>query len=690
MAKKAENPSQIPHLRVLGEWTDSSTAPLPGGAEFTPITAGNAAVQAAVMAYFDQALRRSEQQSRDQLALLQAIYASAPVGLAFIDPELRYVNVNEHLARINGKTVKEHLGQPIRNILPDLADEIESCCLRVLQSGQGISDIEIQYPRDVAPENCRYWIASYEPVKSDTGIIGVNVAIREVTKRKRVETLLQHSEKRFHNLVEATSDWVWEVDADGVYTFSSGQVKKILGYTPAEVIGKTPFAFMSPEEADRVARIVGDHAARQEPLLCLENINLHKDGRQVVLETSGMPVFDATGKFCGYRGIDRDITQRKRVEEVMAKAKEVAESANLAKDRFLANLSHELRTPLTPILLGASLLEQRQDLPDDLRKEIEGIRRNAQLEARIIDDILDLNRIVHGKMRFKFETLNVHQVISRAVEICNQGDGPQINVGLCAANYFARGDSVRLQQVFWNLLNNARKFTPADGKVVVRSRNEDECSLRIDVIDTGVGIAKAYLDKIFDAFEQGDPSRLRQFGGLGLGLSISRAIMEAHGGTLTVSSAGIGQGATFTVTLPVVMKLPEMTSVTPAPAVLPAAARLRILLVEDHVPTLKMMLKLIAGFGHDVQGAGSMDAARKLTQKETFDLVISDLSLPDGSGHDLMRELKAQFGIRGIALSGYGMEQDVRQSQEAGFAEHLTKPVEMQVLRDAIQRAAQK
>jgi PAS domain S-box-containing protein len=367
-----------------------------------------------------------------------------------------------------------------------------------------------------------------------------------------------------------------------------------------------------------------------------------------------------------------------------------AEAASKAKDHFLAALSHELRTPLTPVLMRVAALARSSDLPEALRADLRMIQRNVELEAKLIDDLLDLTRVSRGKLALHFEATDVHALLEHSVAICCEGveEGVvAIDLEPGAAEHHVWADSARLQQVFWNLLKNAVKFTPAGGRIRVVTRNPEPGRIEVAVIDPGIGIAPEDLPRLFNAFEQGDPQITRTFGGLGLGLAICKALVDQHDGTLTGLSPGRGQGATFTLGLATVAA-PEAAELAGAAAKPAEAASLRLLLVEDNEPTLEVMAALLELAGHDVKPAPDVRTARRLAESHTFDLVVSDLGLPDGNGFDLMRELRDRYGLEGIAVSGFGMEEDLRRSREAGFREHLVKPVDVDKLKAAIARAA--
>jgi HAMP domain-containing protein/signal transduction histidine kinase len=360
--------------------------------------------------------------------------------------------------------------------------------------------------------------------------------------------------------------------------------------------------------------------------------------------------------------------------------------SNMAKDQFLAMLSHELRTPLTPVLASVLVLESEPDLPKDIHESLQMIRRNVELEARLIDDLLDLTRIGRGKVQLNFEVVDAHTLLENALEICQ----PEIDrkhlrrsSDLAAQKVYMRADPARLQQIFWNLINNAVKFTPRNGQIAITTSNDSDGQLRVKIADTGMGIEPEALPKIFDAFEQGGRTQL---GGLGLGLAISKTLVEAHKGTITAQSAGQNKGSKFALVFPTCEKVePQIT-----PALSPRFAErqpMRILLVEDHEDTNRSLTSLLRRRGYHVQSALTFQSALELSAKEQFDVLISDLGLPDGSGIDLIQKLASKPPL-GIALTGFGMEQDIRKSREVGFQHHLVKPIDLNKLDSLIQEGA--
>jgi PAS domain S-box-containing protein len=371
--------------------------------------------------------------------------------------------------------------------------------------------------------------------------------------------------------------------------------------------------------------------------------------------------------------------------DALVRARQQAEAASEAKDNFLAALSHELRTPLTPVMMAAASLETNPALPPSLRQDVAILRRNVELEARLIDDLLDLTRIARGKIELHSDIVDLHAVIGDALNIC-RGDISskrlELVQALRAPEFHVRGDAVRLQQILWNLLRNAVKFTPEGGQIIIRSHIE-EARVCVAVIDTGIGIEPGKIGRIFNPFEQGGPAITQQFGGLGLGLAISKKLAELHGGTVIAQSEGPSRGATFTLCLPHV-PAPNLSHHDGHPAAsTDRERRLRILLVEDHDDTRASLARLL-GRRHTVRDVPSVEAALQTADRESFDLVISDIGLPDGSGLELMRALRDRYGLKGICLSGFGMEDDIARSAEAGFDHHLTKPIDLRKLEGII------
>ena len=381
------------------------------------------------------------------------------------------------------------------------------------------------------------------------------------------------------------------------------------------------------------------------------------------------------------------MAEHRRAQATLEQQKSVVEAANRTKDNFLAMLSHELRTPLTPVLAALDMLEREPGSSQDAKSALAMARRNVELEGQLIDDLLDLTRIAKHKLQLKFDSLDAHETIANVAEICRaEADARQLHLQLHlrAGAHYVSADAAKFQQIIWNLLKNAIKFTPAHGDITISSTNPEPQLLAINVRDTGVGIDSEIMELIFNPFEQGERSFQQRYGGLGLGLAISKSLAQAHGGTLTAKSEGRDRGSTFMLSMHTVS--PPKTAATKSPE--PTGIRpLRILLVEDHQDTCAALEKLLIRRGHLVAATHTMRSAMETAARNQFDLLISDIALPDGNGAELMTYLRAISGMRGIAISGFGMNGDIERSLEAGFAEHLIKPVKMENLEAAIERA---
>jgi PAS domain S-box-containing protein len=383
----------------------------------------------------------------------------------------------------------------------------------------------------------------------------------------------------------------------------------------------------------------------------------------------------------------RDVTERKRAEENLEAAKIAAEKANKAKDDFLASLSHELRTPLMPAMIAASYLAEHENLLPELREEVTTIWRNVQLEAQLIDDLLDTTRITRGKIQVHHEVADVHRLLQNAVEIVKSDilkKEIELAIDLGATEHYIWADSVRIQQVFWNLINNAAKFTPIKGRITIRSFNKQK-QFVFEISDTGIGIEPECQASIFEPFHQGDRSITRQFGGLGLGLAISKTLLDLHGGAISVESAGKNQGATFRVALDLLREPVVVSSDGNRDGEI-TSKKLQLLLVDDHADTRTVLSRLLTKCGHEVVTADSAQNALEILDRRQFDALISDIGLPETSGYELMREVLRRQPLKGIALSGLGMDKDVRRSRDAGFDYHLTKPINFRDLRSILEK----
>ena len=523
----------------------------------------------------------------------------------------------------------------------------------------------------------------------------VRRAIGEAQERRsriKAESALREYETGFRLLVDALRDYaVIGLDRNGSIRSWNSAAERLLGYRADEITGESVSRLYAGEPnngSDEVLQSL--NGALQKGSYVRDRWLTSRTGKVFFASMVTTAIRNDEGDLIGFSKIIRDTTEERRAGDALRLAKEQAEAANAAKDRFLAMLSHELRTPLTPILAATTFIEQRfidqgAPLPDGLSELLPLIRRNIELEARLIDDLLDLNTISHGKLSLELAPMDLHEAMQdliRTARIEAADKNLQINTRLDAARCCINGDAARVQQIIWNLLRNAIKFTPTDGAVLIETRNPDDAHIAIRVTDSGIGIGDAAMPRIFSAFEQADTSITRQFGGLGLGLAIAHALTLRHGGSLQAYSAGEGLGASFTVTLP-------LTDAIPVERAAPTLSRgdggpLRILLVEDNQDTTLAMVTLLGMSGHSVDAAATVADARSMASNGHYDLLISDLGLPDGNGMDVVRAFAQHQSAPSIAMTGYGMDEDIRRCRDAGFTAHVTKPVGFDRLNELI------
>jgi PAS domain S-box-containing protein len=532
----------------------------------------------------------------------------------------------------------------------------------------------------------------------------VERVLREVeAERKAFEAdALRGSEERLRLALETGWLGSWELAPDTLALECSAICKVHFGLAPdAPTDSAQLLQALHPEDRERVRGEIRK-LSRAGGSTDIEFRTVWPDGSTHWVLARGRMIESGPRRATRLIGVTLDVTSRKLHEQELSAAKEAAEAsarqaeaASKAKDHFLAVLSHELRTPLTPILATACELSVDATLPEHARETLTMIRRNIELETKLVDDLLDLTRISRGKLAVNVRPTELRETLRsvlRMVEGELHGKGIRLRVDYAATRTVVAADPARLQQVLWNLLKNAVKFTPDGGQVSVVVADALHDQVRLEVTDTGIGIAPELLPRVFDAFEQGENAVTRQFGGLGLGLAITKALVTLHGGVISAHSEGKGHGAKFVVEWPLAaqqaaLPAPRPSSNGECPSPAPGSPTGRsILLVEDHPDTSAALARLLTMFGHDVRTADSVGAAVQALESQPFDVLISDIGLPDGTGLDLMRQVRGRHSMKGIVLSGFGMEDDVRRSLEAGFATHLTKPINPDDLQAEIER----
>ena len=509
-------------------------------------------------------------------------------------------------------------------------------------------------------------------------------------KKLPSSTALNETAEQFHILVDSVEEYaIYLLDANGnVITWNTG-AEKIKGYSTEEIIGKNFASFYTVEDVAAGKPQRNLREAGRRGYIRDQGLRVRKDGSTFEAEVIITALHDDAGNLRGFSKVTRDITDQIRSREFEAE-KIAAQKASKAKDDFLAALSHELRTPLTPALAAATYLQDNAEkLPSEFGEDIEIIKRNVQLQARLIDDLLDLTRIARGKLHLELQDCDAHTIIENALEVAHSAiAAKQLNVSteLKAKDFCILADCIRLQQVFWNLINNAVKFTSPRGQIIIRTFNDKAGRFHFEIADTGIGIEPQRLASLFQPFEQADPSVTRQFGGLGLGLAISKRLIDLHHGRIEAESRGRSFGATFKVTLDTLTNGSAGAPPNHRVGSKPSKA-LRILLVEDHQDTRRTLSRLLTHFGHNVLTADNVEGAMTIMASNNIDAVLCDIGLPDGSGYEVAAQARANGKIKAIALTGFGTEQDVQRSKEAGFDFHLVKPINFQELKSALDQS---
>jgi PAS domain S-box-containing protein len=502
-------------------------------------------------------------------------------------------------------------------------------------------------------------------------------------------------------IVESSDDAILTKDLNGIIRSCNATAERLFGYPASELIGR-PVRMLIPADRQQEEDLILSRIRAGEPIEHFETVRITKDRRLIDISLTVSPVRDASGTIIGVSKIARDITERRRAEverqlaaadrdrllEAERIARAEAERASRVKDEFVAMVSHELRTPLNAILGWAQLMMRGRDDPAVLHRGLDVISRNTRAQAQLIADLLDISRIVSGKLRLEMRSVDLRAMFDEAIEtVLGDAEASGIAVSKTADEVIERvaGDPARLQQVVWNLLSNAIKFTPRGGQIAV-SLTQANGHAEIAVKDTGVGIRADVLPHVFDRFHQADRSTTRRFGGLGLGLSIVKHLVELHGGSVHAESGGEGQGAMFAIRLPTA-RLPEFDSdgVPDAPAIKSsetvALASLRVLLVEDEPDTLEYLQRLLVEHGAVVFAARSASEALAILHRERPEMLISDIGLADVDGYDLMQQIRREHDhdsetIPAIALTAYARSEDRMRALRAGFQAHLAKPAE--------------
>ncbi|MBD1837759.1 PAS domain S-box protein [Coleofasciculus sp. FACHB-64] len=646
-------------------------------------------------------------QSQERYSTLARV---SRVGIFHTDSRGKCLYTNERWCELTGITPEAALGEGWETALhPEDRQRI----FEWYQAAQGNRLFQSEYRYQHSDGSVTWVLGQAAPEIGENGeTIGYVGTVTDISDRKQIEIALQESEMRLRRIVDSNIIGIFFGDLSGKITEANDAFLQIVGYTREDLqAGEIAWNLMTPPEYIERTQQAVKELREQGVCVPFEKELIRKDGSRVFVLV-GTALFEGSLQEQGVCYV-LDLSERKRAEEERDRlfkleqaARAQAESANRMKDEFLAVLSHEVRTPLNPILGWAKLLRSRKFDEKTTARALETIERNAELQSRLIEDLLDISRILQGKLSLNIAPVNLVATIEEAMEtvrLAAEAKSIQIHSAIAPNLGKVLGDANRLQQVVWNLLSNAVKFTPIGGQVKIQlsqvpspensefieSKFNQNSYAQIQVRDMGRGIHPDFLPFVFDSFRQADSQTTRVSGGLGLGLAIVHHLVELHGGTVTAASPGEGQGATFSVTLPLMTTAPQTSQDNPLLDNSPNLEGVKLLVVDDEVDTRELIVFILEECGAQVRAVASAAEALEALPQMKPDLLLSDIGMPEMDGYMLIRQIRAKSAEQGgeipaIALTAYAGETDHQQILKAGFQKHLTKPIEPDELAVAI------
>jgi PAS domain S-box-containing protein len=633
------------------------------------------------------AAARAADVQRDALRREADAHARITDCFVAVDKDFRYTHVNPAAEKFLGRPASEMLGRRIWDLFPQTVGSDYDREFRRAMELQ--TPVEFETASRTAPGRTLHVRAYPSPD-------GLSVHFRDVTDARGDEA----ARSELAAIVESSDDAIIGLSLDGTVRSWNEAARRLYGYEAGEVVGN-PITLLVPSDRVREEDEILQRLRRGERVAHYETVRVAKGGRRIDVSLTVSPVRDAAGNVVGASKTARDITERKAAREAQLAAERAAraeaERVSRMKDEFLATLSHELRTPLNAILGWSQILRAGEPSRDDLVQGLETIERNARAQTRLIEDLLDMSRIISGKVRLDVQAVDLAGVIDAAVETVRpaaEAKGVRLRKVLDPHAGPVRGDPGRLQQVVWNLLTNAIKFTPRDGRVEVALERVSS-HLEVSVSDTGVGIHPDFLPHVFERFRQGDASTTRSHGGLGLGLSIVKNLVELHGGTTRAKSPGEGRGATFIVHLPLSaarLTEPDRQHPTSPRAVGPLApgvpprdapdlAGLKVLLVDDEPDARVLITRVLADSRASVVAAASAAEALEALDRDRPHVLVSDIGMPGVDGYEFIRRVRTRPDASGaalpaVALTAFARPEDRLRALHAGYQMHVAKPVE--------------
>ena len=623
--------------------------------------------------------KQAEDVARQQIERLRVTLSSIGDGVIVSDTAFRVVSLNPIAESLTGWSEQEALGRPLEEIFrivnETTREVVPNPAVRAIREGVAVELAEntILIARDGTE---RPIVDSAAPIREGhVSPVGAVLVFRDYSRQKEIEA----ASKRLAAIVTSSDDAIVGKTLQGIVTSWNKGAERVFGYTAEEMIGRPILTLIPPDHADEEAEIIR-RITRGEKVHHYDTLRQRKDGTLIPISVTVSPIFDRHGKVVGASKIARDISERKQLETKLQEYVAEMAAADRRKDEFLALLAHELRNPLAPIRSGLQVLRLAGNDPAAAEKAREVMERQLTQMVRLVDDLMEVSRISQNKIELRKERLDLAGAVQTALEACDTSirqQGHALTVQLSDEPILVDADPTRLAQALCNLLNNASKYTERGGSIrVAAERRGDEAV--ISVRDTGIGIPPGMLGRVFDMFTQVDQSLEKSQGGLGIGLTISKRLIEMHGGTIEAHSEGEGLGSEFVVRIPVAGSPWNAASAKRAGARTPAAGH-RILVVDDNVDAANSLAMLLRIMGNEVwtahDGVDGVSAAASFRP----DLVLMDIGMPRLNGYDACRHLREQpwsNGLVVVALTGWGQDTDKSRSQEAGFDHHLVKPVE--------------
>jgi PAS domain S-box-containing protein len=637
-------------------------------------------------------------------AYLAAIVASSDDAIIAKDLNGIIQSCNASAERIFGYPAEELVGRPVRILIPEDRQTEEDEILSRIRRGDRVDHFEtVRRRKDGRHIDISLTVS---PVRDAFGqIVGVSKIARDITERKRAAAELADQQARFRVTLESIADAVIATDVDGRVVFMNPVAEHLTGWRLDDAVGlacERVFRIIREDSREADANPVRRVLAEGTPVgLSNHTLLIARDGAERPIDDSGAPIRDSDGRIVGAVLVFRDVSERRRIERERQSAasererllaaerlaRSEAEKASRVKDEFVAMVSHELRTPLNAILGWTQLMSQDTADPSVIERGLDVVARNTRMQAQLIADLLDISRIATGKLPLETRRVDLAAILREAIDTVQpEAEGRNIEIvrHIDEAIDSITGDPARLQQVVWNLLSNAIKFTPGGGRVTATLSQHDG-RIELVVTDTGVGVAPDVLPHVFERFQQADRSITRRFGGLGLGLSIVKHLVDLHGGTVRAESPGPGEGATFTLTFPIAAAMPSgigtgLAGPATSTGHLVSLEGLSILVVEDEPDTREFLARLLGNHGATVATAATASEALARFHEARPDVLVSDIGLPDVDGYDLIRIIREQTAggdLLAIALTAYARSEDRVRALDAGFQHHVSKPIDV-------------